>query len=397
METQCIGRGSEWTLASLLKSHCKGDAALVLEPFMPSPFFYDQMWAALEQVFGQQQKIIESLINQIVKLGNQTVDTRNHRTFLAWMNKIEKVRNTLVTVTPYWHFQITSEMVRKLANKLSYVMKQKWFDIFQSLQLQDPHISLFNEFVIFLEQERAFVESEARLGLPSGTPKICKEKRTTKKHENNFGDRLHIKHDHKKSEENSHGKPSISTPSFSPPHGAGGRACDRSNLDGRPCFYCDKNSSPHLVKSCKAWLSVSPKQKREYLIKSKRCLACAYPLNKHKDEKCDRFCKQYGGRHLCKSDSCKQKAKRHGKWYACNASSVLRSHYGMNKTAIFAINQAQIAGTELSLTTFSDPGSTGSFIMKSAARKRRLKCIGKTDLIVHTMGGGQLTSISSIY
>ena len=69
----------------------------------------------------------------------------------------------------------------------------------------------------------------------------------------------------------------------------------------------------------------------------------------------------------------------------------------MHKIAIFAINQAQIVGTEFSLTTFSDPGSTGSFIMKSAAKKRRLKCVGTTDLTVHTMGGGQLTSISSIY
>jgi hypothetical protein len=314
------------------------------------------------------------------------------------MNKIEKVRNTLVTVTPYWHYQVTSEMVRKLANKLPYVAKRKWFEISQSLKLHDANISLFNEFVIFLEQERAFVEYEARLGLPSGTPENCKKKPKVKKRDTNSGDQTHMKkkNSHKIREKISHGQSASSVSSANPPH-TGRRDSGGNKLEGRQCFYCDKSCSPHLIKSCQAWLAVSAQHKREYLIKSKRCLACAYLLNNHKEEKCEQFCKQFGGRHLCKKEACKYKAKRHGRWYACNASSVVKSHYGMNKTAIFAINQAQIADTELSLTTFSDPGSTGSFIMKSAARKRRLKCIGKTDLIVHTMGGGQLTSISSIY
>jgi len=398
VESQCIGRGSELSLASLLKSHCEGDAKIVLEPFVPSPFFYDEMWAALDQVFGEKQKIIESLITEIVQLGNQAVDTKNLRTFLTWMNKIEKVRNTLVTVTPHWHYQVSSEMVRKLANKLSYVAKRRWFEISQSLKFHDPNISLFNEFVVFLEQERAFVEYEARLGLPSGTPKNFKKKPKLGKCDKKSGDQAvkNKEKGHKVRENVLHGRSTSSLPTTSPPQ-TGRRVGSGKELGGRACFYCDKSGSPHLIKSCQAWLMVSPQQKREYLIKSKRCLACAYLLNNHKKEKCEQFCKQFGGRHLCKKDSCKHKAKRHGRWYACNASTVIKSHYGMNKTAIFAINQAQIADTELSLTTFSDPGSTGSFIMKSAARKRRLKCVGKTDLTVHTMGGGQLTSLSSIY
>ncbi len=399
VETQCKGRGAEWSLATLLKSHCKGDAETVLDPFVASPFFYDEMWDALEQVFGPTEKVLESLVNQIIKLGEQMVDTRNQRSFLAWMNKIEKVRNTLVTVTPHWHYQITSEMVRKLANKLPHIVKRRWFDISQLVQRNDANVSLFNEFVIFLEQERAFVESEARLGVLSIAPKKNKDEPRKDRHDSNHGD--HFKRNgspqSKGGKGNQQGRSASPTPATSPPRGDGGRDGGRGKLDGRPCFYCDNSNPPHSMKSCQAWLAVSPKIKREYLIKSKRCLACAYPLTNHKDDKCDQFCKQFGGRHLCKKDGCKQKAKRHGKWYSCNASSIVGSNHAMSKTAIFAINQAKISGTGLWLNAFSDPGSTGSFIMKSAARRRRLKCIGKVDLTVNTMGGGSLNMVSWTY
>ena len=402
VETQCKGRGAEWSLATLLKSHCKGDAEMVLDPFVASPFFYDEMWEALEQVFGPTEKVLESLVNQIIKLGDQMVDTRNQRSFLTWMNKIEKVRNTLVTVTPHWHYQITSEMVRKLANKLPHVVKRKWFDICQQVQRSDANVSLFNEFVVFLEQERAFVESEARLGVP---PILNKKKDEPKKdrHESNFGDQKQNKNNRNISPQsrggkgNPHGRSASPTPASSPPRGDGGRDGGRGRLDGRPCFFCDQSNPPHLMKSCQNWLALSPKEKREYLIKFKRCLACAYPLLNHKDDKCEQFCKQFGGRHLCKKDGCKQKAKRHGKWYSCNASSIVGNNHIMSKTAIFAINRAKISGTGLWLNAFSDPGSTGSFIMKSAARRRRLKCIGKIDLTVNTMGGGSLNMISWQY
>ena len=384
LEQQFRGEGSEWQLAELLKKNCLGHAQIILSSFAPSPYYYDQMWAALDESFGTKSKELSDLLRRITVLGSESVDTRNAMNYLSWMNKVELCRNQIISVSTDWFYSVTPDMVKNLASRLPYQVQRDWFSVFDDFTRTGKETALFEEFVHFLEQERRFVESQADIGVRPARPKDPKLPRNPKKldEDSNFGDSKGIPRGNRKD----------SSPSKNP------RAQNptKPNYNPRECFYCAPSNPKHYLKSCEAWKGLSREDRRLWLIRNKRCLSCfnSKSDDRHKGKSLS-SCTIH--RYLCSKRDCEKNGKGHNILVSCNASNLAVNHAAVSKTAIFAINRANIVGTKFWLNAFHDDGSTGSFIMTAAARKRRLKRIGRSDLTVNTMGGGTMNLVSWTY
>ena len=398
LECQFRGDGSEWSLAELLKKNCHGHAKIVLEPFAPVPYYYDSMWKALLKAFGPSSKILEDLLNQVKALGKEHVELREPKKYLSWLNRIERVRNNIIRVSSDWQYSVTPDMVRALANKLPHNLQRDWFIISDEISRLEAEVTLFSEFVRFLEVERSFVESQVNLGVridPDFAPR--KDDKKKDKQDSHHGDsypnnqktQTHPRHP------NENGKRSPSPSPTRPQNHKNQGDGAKNKLRGKVCFYCDKSNPPHLLKTCQAWKSLSKKDRRAHIVTMKFCVICLKPKNGHKDAECENVSKI--PRVLCSSDDCKHKSKRHSSWLSCNATTVASNHTSLSRTTIFPINLIKLAGTELYLNAFHDEGSSSSFIMKSVAKKRHLKRVGKIDLTVNTMGGGSMDLVSWTY